>query len=244
MADRKRARELAKDFNERCDPLGWFEPLYREARTNSALVPWADLAPNPHLVAIDGGGRRALKVGCGLGDDAEQLASWGFEVAAFDISPTAICLCRERFPASRVEYVVADLFDPPPPWAARFDFVLESYTLQVLPAGRRREAVGRICSLWARVALFSRSHAGAMNPIHPGRCLGPLLKASLRGSRQQGSGASPGRIFWTQRILLSAVSVPFTKSCSDCAQDLVEQQAKLKLLAGVESVCMRPSTSR
>jgi hypothetical protein len=32
MAERKRARELASNFIERGDPLGWFDPLYREAR--------------------------------------------------------------------------------------------------------------------------------------------------------------------------------------------------------------------
>ena len=110
MSDRKRARELAKDFIQRQDPLGWFEPLYREAKTNWSLVPWADLAPNPNLLAwqarnrVDGKRKRALNVGCGLGDDAEELASWEFQVVAIDISSTAISLCRERFPSSPVDY--------------------------------------------------------------------------------------------------------------------------------------------
>jgi len=100
MVQRERARELASDFIERGNPLGWFEPLYREARTNWALVPWADLAPNPHLFALEGGGKRALKIGCGLGDDAEQLAAWGFDVVAFYISrghhPNRVRLVRGR----------------------------------------------------------------------------------------------------------------------------------------------------
>jgi SAM-dependent methyltransferase len=129
--------------------------LYQEAKTDWSLIPWADLTPNPHLLAwqvrnrIDGKGKRALKVGCGLGDDAEELASWGFDVVAFDISPTAISLCRERFPSSRVEYRVTDLFDPPALWTAGFDFVLESYTLQVLPVARRGDAMRRIVSFVA-----------------------------------------------------------------------------------------------
>jgi hypothetical protein len=32
MSDRKRARELAKDFIDRHNPLGWFEPLYQILR--------------------------------------------------------------------------------------------------------------------------------------------------------------------------------------------------------------------
>jgi hypothetical protein len=34
------------------DPFGWVEPIYGEARTNWAPVPWADLAP---LSAFAGG---------------------------------------------------------------------------------------------------------------------------------------------------------------------------------------------
>jgi 2-polyprenyl-3-methyl-5-hydroxy-6-metoxy-1,4-benzoquinol methylase len=97
MAQRERARELASNFIERGNQLGWFEPLYREARTNWALVQWADLAPNPHLFALDGGGKRALKIGCGLGDDAEQLAAWGFDVGAFDY---------RRRPLTQTEFLV------------------------------------------------------------------------------------------------------------------------------------------
>jgi 2-polyprenyl-3-methyl-5-hydroxy-6-metoxy-1,4-benzoquinol methylase len=48
-------------------------------------------------------------VGCGLGADAEYLASLGFDTVGFDISETAIRLARERFPGSAVRYVSADL---------------------------------------------------------------------------------------------------------------------------------------
>lgn len=65
----------------------------------------------------------------------------GFAVTAFDVSPTAISSCRRRFPSSRVDYRVADLFDPPPNWLGRFDLVLEAYTLQVLPKDLRAAAM-------------------------------------------------------------------------------------------------------
>jgi SAM-dependent methyltransferase len=179
MSDRTRARELAKDFIQRGDPLGWFEPLYEEARTNWSLVPWADLVPNPHLHAIDSRGKRALKVGCGFGDDAEQLAAWGFEVVAFDISPTAVSLCRERFRSSAVEYVVADLFSAPSSWMGQFDFVLESYTLQVLPAERRREAIERICSfVGARGSLLAIARGREESDV-PGEMPWPLTEVEF-----------------------------------------------------------------
>jgi len=134
---------------------GWFEPLYAAAERGDGVVPWDGHAPAAHLVewmaarAIDGHGRRALVVGCGLGDDAEHVAGLGFETVAFDISPTAIRLARRRFPASRVDYVAADLFDPPAPWATAFDLVVESITVQALPASVRPRAIAAIAAFLA-----------------------------------------------------------------------------------------------
>ncbi len=151
MEKRARARELASQYLAKGDPTGWFEQLYREAESGQSAIPWADRQPNPNLVAfwrqhpIAAAGRAALKVGCGLGDDAEQLAAWGFRTTAFDVSASAIRACRTRFPDSPVDYSVADLFQAPAEWTGRFDFVLESYTLQVLPPPRS-EAIQRIAS--------------------------------------------------------------------------------------------------
>jgi len=144
---RKRARELAANFIGDGDPIGWFEALYAEAEGDPSIVPWADLVPNPvfrewaEKNSISGGESQALEVGCGYGDNAEYLARLGFAVTALDISPTAISACRRRFPASPVDYRVADLFDPPPDCLGRFDFVLEAYTLQVLPPNLRSGAM-------------------------------------------------------------------------------------------------------
>ena len=46
-------------------------------------------------------------------------------------------------------YVVADLFQAPAEWQAGFDFVLESYTLQVLPPDMRADATRCIASFLA-----------------------------------------------------------------------------------------------
>jgi len=155
MTDRKLARRIARTHLERDDPLGWFEALYATSSGDPACIPWADLAPNPNLVswldeqAVEGQDRRALKIGCGLGDDAEELARRGFATTGFDISPTAVEWCRARFPESSVEYRVADLFAPPAEWARAFDLVTELYTLQVLPPRLRDEAIERVASFVA-----------------------------------------------------------------------------------------------
>ncbi len=46
---RRRARQLAAEAAASGDPAGWFETLYAEARDGSAVVPWDDGQPNPHL---------------------------------------------------------------------------------------------------------------------------------------------------------------------------------------------------
>jgi hypothetical protein len=43
-----------------------------------------------------------------------------------------------------VDYHVANLLDPPAYWRGQFDFVLESHTLQVLPAALRPQATKNI----------------------------------------------------------------------------------------------------
>lgn len=129
---------------------GAYEQLYAHAGFDSARVPWADLAPNPNLTAwldreqVRGDGMAALVVGCGLGDDAEELHRRGFDVTAFDISPTAIAWSRRRFPASAVRYTVADLLQAPPEFAGSFKFVLEAYTLQAMPPTLRAAGLGTI----------------------------------------------------------------------------------------------------
>jgi len=132
------------------DPTGWFEPLYAAAEAGNAVVPWDRGAPHWLLTAwaedkaLNGRGRRALVVGCGLGADAEYIAVRGFAVVAFDISGSAIRAARQRFPGSAVDYRVADLLDPPGEWREAFDLVVESQTVQALPDPPRRDAIGRI----------------------------------------------------------------------------------------------------
>jgi len=148
--DRTAARKLAQESLSKGDATGWFERLYEQAVGNEQSVPWADMEPNPHFLSwlarrnLSGNGKTALVVGCGLGDDAEELARRQFRVVAFDISPTAIDWCRRRFPNSPVEYVAADLLEPPESWAGAFDFVLEVYTFQVLPASLREQLASKV----------------------------------------------------------------------------------------------------
>ena len=133
------------------NPTGWFEDLYAEAEAGTASVPWDVPHPQPHLVkwadGVDGTGRRALVVGCGYGRDSEFLASLGFEVTAFDISPTAVAAVQARHPESSVSYVVADLLKPPAEWHHAFDLVVENMTVQALPVDAHAQAIERVAWL-------------------------------------------------------------------------------------------------
>lgn len=135
------------------DATGWFEPLYRSAAAGEASIPWDRGAPHPLIEEwardVDGAGRRALVVGSGLGTDAELLAERGFEVVAFDVSPTAIASTRERHPGTRVDYRVADLLDPPPEWSQAFALVVESLTVQSMPIAFHAEATASVARLVA-----------------------------------------------------------------------------------------------
>jgi SAM-dependent methyltransferase len=132
------------------DPTGWFEPLYAAASRGEREVPWDRDEPREGLVEwasareLDGGGLGALVVGCGFGADAEYLSSLGFDVTAFDVAPTAVRAAAERHPGSSVDYVVADLLDPPRAWAEAFAFVFEALTVQSLPVSVRSHAIARV----------------------------------------------------------------------------------------------------
>ncbi|MFE2429459.1 class I SAM-dependent methyltransferase [Streptomyces sp. NPDC059373] len=149
------ARRLAAESLDADDPTGWFERLYTAAAHGEADVPWDRGAPHRLLVewararGLDGSGRRALVVGCGLGEDAEYVAGLGFDTLAFDIAPTAVRAARDRFPGSPVRYLTADLLDPPAEWRQAFDLVVESLTVQALPRTLRPAATARVAGMVA-----------------------------------------------------------------------------------------------
>lgn len=176
MDDREDMRRRALESHARGDATGWFDELYRSVEGDWSKIPWAKLAPNPHLVEWlgthppAGDDRSCLVVGCGLGDDAEALASAGYDVTAFDVAPTAIATAKRRFPATTVRYEVADALAPPASWTRRFALVFESYTLQALPKEARVVAMRSIAGFLAadgRLLLLCRGREDEPVPPHP-----------------------------------------------------------------------------
>ncbi|MDX6326620.1 MAG: hypothetical protein QOK15_2974 [Nocardioidaceae bacterium] len=147
-------RRIAARASEQ-DPTSWFEQLYAAARTGSVTVPWDRRTAHPLLTewtsrhAVDGRGRTAVVVGCGLGSDAEHLAGRGFATTAFDVSPTAVATAQERHPSSTVHYTIADLLALPRDWRSAYDLVVEALTVQSLPPPLHGRAIEAVCSLVA-----------------------------------------------------------------------------------------------
>jgi SAM-dependent methyltransferase len=185
MRDRTRARQLAAEFIRKGDPMGWFEALYQEGEAGKGLVPWANLCPNPFLIDFwkahsqSTTGKKALTIGSGLGDDAEQLAAWGFHTTAFDLSETAIRSSRKRFPTTSVEYCTANLLEPPPTWRGTFDFVFEANTFQVLAANLRSLAIENLARFLSPGGLLLVVARGREPSDPEGQMPWPLTRAEL-----------------------------------------------------------------
>ena len=193
-----RADQLAADAIERGEPTAWFDELYAAGSAGEVSMPWDRTAPQVDLRAwaererLDGSGRRAVVVGCGLGADAEFLSSLGFATTAFDISPTAVGVARDRNPGSGVDYRVADLLALPEEWRGSFDLVVEIFTLQALPDPPRERAADAVTGLVApggtllAVAFrYAGSDGGEVGPPFPldRRFMDSLARGGLRAVR-------------------------------------------------------------
>ena len=124
------------------EPIEWFDQLYGMANRDPAIIPWARMTPNQKMmnwVEENCSAGNALVIGCGLGDDAVGLENIGFDVTAFDISEHCVDWCKERFPNSKVEWLVADILDPKQEWYGNFDLIVEIHILQAIPDGGIRE---------------------------------------------------------------------------------------------------------
>ena len=152
-------KEMVRDYQKRDEPLGWFDSVYSDAEGDHNAVFWADLSVNTYLEewlksnpVEKGKSKKAIAIGCGVGDDAESMAQYGYDVTAFDIAPTAIDLCRKRYVDSNVTYVVADLFNYPDEWFETYDLVYECNTIQVLPGKYRHIAMKAMVTLMSNDA--------------------------------------------------------------------------------------------
>jgi len=146
-------KQMVKTHHENDEPSAWCDSIYTNAQGDYKAVFWADLEPSPYLVQWlennkkDLKKKKAIVIGCGVGDDAQAISDYGYEVIGFDISPEAINLCKKRYPNTKVTYLVADLFDYDKKWLGNFDVVYECNTIQILPGKYRIKARKAISNL-------------------------------------------------------------------------------------------------
>jgi SAM-dependent methyltransferase len=147
---RNQVQTLANQFIQQSNPVGWFDVLYQKANGDSSQIPWAKMTVNPILADwIEKNKplskeKTALVIGCGLGDDGEFLAEYGYQVTAFDISPTAINWCKNRFTNTKVSYLIGDILAENNQWQHKFDLVFESRNIQALPLNIREKVIANI----------------------------------------------------------------------------------------------------
>jgi SAM-dependent methyltransferase len=174
-----RAGELAAESIAAGTPTSWFDRLWAEAARGATTMPWDRDVPHPLLdewvraQALDGTGKRAVVIGCGLGADAEFLVLFGFDTTGFDLSAAAIGQAQARHPGSAVDYRIADLLDLPADLGA-FDLVVEIFTLQAMPDPPRTQAAAAVRSLVAPCGTLlviqfrdDRSSAAEQGPPFP-----------------------------------------------------------------------------
>ncbi len=205
------ARELAAAAIAAGDPTSWFERLYAEAEAGTAVVPWDRRAASTLIARwldeqqVTGHGKSAVVVGTGLGDDAELIASLGFDTVAFDISPTAIAAASRRHPGSAVRYQAADVISPPAAWLHGFDLVVDGLALQSMPDPPRAQAlaaIGRLVAPGGRLLVTARAREHGEPVTGPPYALtrdeidaiaGPGLRITSLEELRDPPGMTPGR---------------------------------------------------
>ena len=166
--------ENIEDGRTQQERSAFFKEVYNQADGDQSQIPWASEEAKTEVIdwlkdnqAKDGA--RALDVACGLGENAEALADHGYDTVAFDVSPRAIAWAMHRYPDSKVDYQVADLFDLPENWEP-FDLVHECYTLQSFPDELRRPAFSAVASMVApggTLLVYARVRQNGTEWEHP-----------------------------------------------------------------------------
>ena len=205
-------------------PCGWFEPAYAAAVARGRRLPWQEGTAHPWLGAwLDAPvhappGRRALVVGCGVGDDVAPLRARGYDVTALDIAPTAISWARERAirrgdgSDGAVAWHTGDLLALGAEMAGAFDLVVEIHTVPWLPGVVRDAAMAAIGGLVApggvALVITELVTSEADRPVLPGPPwpqapselaayrAGGLVRLALEHPPAEGQATMEVRVTW------------------------------------------------
>ncbi len=149
------------------DPVDW------EARYRAGDTPWDEghaapglsefLSHHPILGSV-------LVPGSGPGHDVRALAAQGADVVGLDLSPAAVTAAAGLPRAGGERHVQGDLFDLPPTWRERFDWVVEHTCFCAIPPSRRADYVRAVTSVLKPgahyFAIFYLDPAAPQGPPH------------------------------------------------------------------------------
>ena len=91
-----------------------WDRYFAEAEQSGVPPPWESdvvFSALPRIVQENLPGGSAIELGCGASATSVWLAANGFDVTAVDISELALSRARRIYPASRVEWQLADILD-------------------------------------------------------------------------------------------------------------------------------------
>lgn len=120
----------------------------RYRQVHEAGLTWFSAQPTPIVAeTIEKYGIRPeasmLEIGCGEGQDAAALLAEGCKLLATDVSPEAICFCREKYPQWAEHFAVLDCLKED--LLGRFDFIYAVAVLHMLvPDGDRQKLLAFI----------------------------------------------------------------------------------------------------
>ncbi len=126
-------------------PKDW-ENAYQSRET-----PWEKGEPHPELVDyLKKNGPLAGEIfvpGSGTGHDVRALSTLRNHVVGVDLAPFAITAAEARPKVGREEYLLADLFELPPEFEGRFDWVFEHTCFCAIDPGLRGRYVETVVRL-------------------------------------------------------------------------------------------------
>jgi SAM-dependent methyltransferase len=145
-----------------------WERVYQENPTEA--LPWffPNLDPDfePELGKLPKKEIRALDLGCGSGDQAQQLANRGYDVTGTDIASSAIRIASHRFP--RIRFLVDDILQTR--LKPGFDLILDRGCFHVIEPEHDRTYAAvlyRLCVPGGKVLLKCFTHDGPARKVGP-----------------------------------------------------------------------------
>jgi len=127
------------------------DKIYRETPLNK--IPWNYETPPDSLIELVKSGKirpcRSIDLGCGIGNYVIYLATEGFNVTGFDISPSAISIAEKKSREKGIEcsFLVVDIASRLKDFKIKFDFAYDWELLHHIFPERRKQYVENVYNL-------------------------------------------------------------------------------------------------